>query len=171
MSTCSHGRRFATACTIVIASVLLGAPAAHAQTVRHLRFDFPVQDTVTDLCPFPIELSGVTSGTVQDFRDDEGRFVRVTLHFTNTFTLSGKGTVLAERDRYNELDLDFAETGGGAPSRIVTVGNLTHVRLPSGRTVTVEAGRVTEDLGTGQLSTTGHFTVSQGDTAAFCAAF
>ena len=150
---------------------LVVAPAAQAQTVRHVHFSFPVQETNTDLCPFPIELSGTVSGDVQDFRDAAGNFVRVVLHFTNNFTESAKGTTLTQRDRYNEFDLDFDRNGGGAPARIVTVGNLTHVRLPHGQGVIVEAGRVTEDLLTGEVTMNGHFSTSVGDTAAYCAAF
>src|SRR5690349_9084649 len=98
-----------------------------------------------------------SAANVQDFRDDG--LVRVALHFANTFTLSADGTALTERDRYNEFDLGFAQTGGGAPARIVTVGNLTHIRVPSGRTLTVEAGRITEDLTTGEVTMNGHFSV------------
>jgi hypothetical protein len=166
-----RGLLAAAAGSIALATSLMGAPAAQAQTVRHVRFTFPVQETITDQCQFPIDLSGTVSGDVQDFRDDAGNFVRVILHFTNVFTLSAKGTTLTERDRFNEFDLDFARNGGGAPARIVTVGNLTHIRLPSGRSVTVEAGRITEDLITGEVTMNGHFTISNGDTDAFCAAF
>jgi hypothetical protein len=57
------------------------------------------------------------------------------------------------------------------PSDTFTVGNLTHVRLPNGQGVTVEAGRVMEDLLSGQVTMDGHFTVSIGDVTAYCAAF
>jgi hypothetical protein len=171
VSASPRSRRLAVATASALVTVLMVGSPAHAQTVRHIRFSFAMQDTITDQCPFPIELSGSVSGNVQDFRDSDSWFVRVILHFTDTFTLSAKGTTLTERDRSNERDLDFAESGGGAPGRIVTVGNLTHVHLPSGRTLTVEAGRISEDLTTGQVTRNGHFTVSNDDSAAFCAAF
>jgi hypothetical protein len=83
---------------LVAALAFVGATPAHAQSVERAEFSFVIDETITDLCAFPIQLTGVSSGHVQAFRSDAGEFVRVNLHYRNDFTLSANGQV-ADRER------------------------------------------------------------------------
>lgn len=170
-TTASTGARLTAAGGAAIAGLAFAALPAEAQTTRHIPFSFAVQDTITDWCPFPIEVSGTSSGHVLDVRDDAGNIVRVVIHYRNSFTLTANGTTLVERDRFVERDLDFASTGGGAPGLVIATGLITNIRVPHGRSVVVEAGRITDNLVTGEVTLRGRFSVSEGDTAALCAAF
>jgi hypothetical protein len=46
-----------------------------------------------------VQLSGQSSGHVQVFRDDAGNFVKVILHFSNTFTLSANGRSVTGKEQ------------------------------------------------------------------------
>jgi hypothetical protein len=151
----------------LLAAAVTAAPAA-ARTVEHEPFSFPIEDTIDDLCAFPVQLSGQSSGHVQVFRDDAGNFVKVILHFSNTFTLSANGRSVTGKEHYNEFDVGF--DGGGAPSQVITAGLFTHIRLPDQRTVVVEAGRVVEDVATHSLVFEAGTPFTTGDIAALCAA-
>jgi hypothetical protein len=158
-------------CLVALVSALAvvgWAPAAQATTVVHQTFSFPVDDVLTDLCPFPIQSSGQVAGHVEAFYDEAGNFVKVILHFSNTFTLSANGSSLSGNDRYTEFDVGF--DGGGAPSTSITAGLRFHIRVPGEGTVTLEAGRIVVDEATDTVVfQTGNFAPS-GDTAALCAA-
>jgi hypothetical protein len=161
------------ACPVLLAGLLVlagtAAPAA-ARTVEHVPFSFPIEETVGDLCNFPVQLHGESSGHVEAFRSDTGGFVKVILHFHNDFTLSANGKSLTERDRFNEFDVNF--NGGGAPTQVITSGLFVHIRLPSGGVV-IAAGRVVVDVVTDTvLFEAGNqpLPFSSRDQAALCAA-
>ena len=165
----THGSTFACIGVLALATTVLNPAVAQARTVNHVTLSFPITDTITDLCTFLIAVSGAISGHVQDVRDGNGNFLRVALHFTNNITFSAKGTTLVSREHVNEFDLDFQ--GGGAPTRIVSVGNTLHLQLPDHRLVAMEAGRISEDLQTGAVTATPNFHLSDSETQALCAAF
>jgi hypothetical protein len=144
------------------------APSAQALTVEHVEATFPVEETIDDICAFPIALSGTTSVRVAAFRDDEGNFVKVILHFSSTLTMSANGKTLSGGERYNEFDVDFA--GGGAPSTIVKTGVFFPTfRLPGGGTI-VQAGRIVEDVPTDSIVFEKGNLGTEGDVSALCEA-
>ena len=125
------------------------APGVQAETprVQHVNFSFPVDFVIDDLCAFPIAVSGEVSGHVTAFIDDEGNFTKVILHFSSALTWSANGTSIPlETGHWNEFDVGF--DGSGAPSQVIETGLLSHLRLPNGRTVGVEAGRIVTDVAT-----------------------
>jgi len=148
---------------------LTGGQSAQALTVEHDEFTFPVEETVDDICAFPIALSGSTSVRVTAFRDDEGNFVKVILHFSSTLTQSANGKTLSSGERFNEFDVDF-DPNGGAPSTIVKTGVIfATFRLPGGGTI-VEAGRIVEDVTTDSIVFEKGNLSHEGDVSALCEA-
>ena len=155
----------------VVLSVLValtGAQSAEALTVEHDEGTFPVEETIEDACAFPVALSGTTSFRVTAFRDEDGNFVKVILHFSSTLTFSANGKTLSGRERTNEFDIDF-DPSGGAPSTIVTTGVFPISHLPGGGTI-VQAGRIVEDVTTGSIVFEKGNLESEGDVSAFCEA-
>ena len=128
---------------LVAALAFAGAAPAHAQSVEHAYFSDPINDTVTDLCAFPVQITGVSSGHVQAFRNDAGGFIRVTLHYSVKLTLSANGKTLTERDKYNQFDVDFE--GGGAPNHVIHTGLLVHIKGLPGVNV-IQSGRIIDDV-------------------------
>jgi hypothetical protein len=150
----------------------VGATAAPAQalTVNHVRASNPIDETIPagDICSFAIHVTGVESVRVEDFRDDEGHFVKVNLHFTNTVTISANGQSLTQTTRFNEFDVGF--NGGGAPTQVITAGLFEHIRLPDGRVIVIAAGRVVFDVTTDMVTFEAGNLISRGENAALCAA-
>jgi hypothetical protein len=153
---------------------VLGAGAtatpAEALTVNHVRTSFTLDETIEadSLCAFDVELTGVSSVHVEDFRDAKGDFVKVIFHFSNTVTLSANGQSLTQTARYNQFDVGF--DGGGAPSQIITAGLFFHVRLPNHQGVVIEAGRNIYDLNAEEGVFQAGNIFTSGDNAALCAA-
>jgi hypothetical protein len=162
------GRLLPVVALVSVLAVIGWAPAAQARTIVHQTFSFPVNDVIGDECPFPIQRSGQVSGHVEAFYDDAGNFIKVILHFSNTFTFSANGSSLSESDHYNEFDVGF--DGGGAPSTEILAGLITHIRLPHGGTVVLEAGRIVFDVATDTMVFQAGNDVTSGEEAAFCAA-
>jgi hypothetical protein len=162
------GRLLPVVVLVSVLAVIGWAPAAQARTVVHQTFSFPVDDVIGNVCPFPIQLSGQVSGQVEEFYDDAGNLIKVILHFSNTFTLSANGSSLSESDHVNEFDVGF--DGGGAPSTIIIAGLITHIRLPHGGTVVLEAGRIVVDVATNTVVFEAGSELSSGEVAALCAA-
>ena len=152
---------------LVAALAFAGAMPAHAQSVEHAEFSDVIDETITDLCAFPIQLTGVSSGHVQAFRDDAGEFIRVTLHYSVNLTLTANGKSLTERDRYNQFDVDFQ--GVNFPHHVIHTGLLVHIKLPNGAAV-IQAGRIIDDVvnGTVVFEKGNPFTVQENE--ALCAA-
>ena len=122
------------------------------------------------MCPFPIQLSGQVSAEVEAFLDDAGHFTKVILHFSNTFTLSANGSSLSESAHYNEFDVKF-DSSGGAPSQVIETGLFAHLRLPNGRTVSLDTGRIVTDVATDSvIFRAGNLGRTSEDIAALCAA-
>jgi len=156
---------------LVVLSVLValtGAQSAQALTVEHVEGTFPVEETMEGVCAFPVAVSGTTSFRVTAFRDEEGRFVKVILHFSSTLTFSANGQTISAKERINQFDLDF-DPSGGAPSTTVRTGVFPISHLPGGGTI-VQAGRIVEDLTTGSIVFERGNLDTEGDVSAFCAA-
>jgi hypothetical protein len=153
---------------LVAALAFAGAMPANAQSVEHAEFSDPFNDTITDLCAFPIQFTGVSSGHVQAFRDDAGLFTKVILHYAVNFTLSANGISLTESDKYNEFDVDFQ--GAQFPHEVIHTGLLVHIKAPNGSVVVIQSGRIIEDVvnGTVIFEKGNPFTVQ--DNEALCAA-
>jgi hypothetical protein len=156
---------------LVLLSVLLaltGVQSAQALTVVHDEAIFPIEETIEDACAFPVAVSGTTSVRVTAFRDEEGRFVKVILHFSSTVTFSANGKTISAREHINEFDIDF-DPSGGAPSTIVRTGVFPISHLPGGGTI-VLAGRVVEDVTTHSIVFEKGNLETEGDVSAFCEA-
>jgi hypothetical protein len=163
----------APALLLGVLGVAATAAPAEALTVNHVRESRPIDETIPagDICSFAIHVTGVESVHVEDFRDDEGHFVKVNLHFTNTVTVTGIGTngqSLTQTTHFNEFDVGF--NGGGAPSQVITTGLFEHVRLPGGRVIVVSAGRVVFDVTTDTVTFEAGNLITSGENAALCAA-
>lgn len=163
-----RAKRASLCAALTALMALTWAPSAQALTVEHDEATFPVEETIDDICAFPIALSGTTSVRVTAFRD-EGNFVKVILHFSSTLTLSANGKTLSGGERYNEFDVDF-DPEGGAPSTIVTTGVFFPTfRLPGGGTI-VQAGRIVEDVPTDSIVFEKGNLGTEGDVSALCEA-
>ena len=143
------------------------APSAQALTVEHEEFTFPVEETIDDICAFPIAVSGTTSVRVSAFRDDEGNLVKVILHFSSTLTMSANGKTVSGGERNNEFDVDF-DPEGGAPATVVEIG-VSSLRLPGGGAI-VQAGRIVMDVPTGSVVFEKGNLFTEGDASALCEA-
>ncbi len=165
-------RRLLSIVGVVIAFVFAGwTPAAHAADppVDHGAFSFPVDETDSFLCPFPLQVTGQVSGHFASFFDDAGNISRAIIHFSNEFTVNANGISLPQTERWNNVIL-FDDSGNPVSETIA--GLLVHIRLPHGRTVGLDVGRIVENPTTGDvLFQAGNFQLASGDTAALCAAF
>ncbi|WP_141233838.1 hypothetical protein [Geodermatophilus saharensis] len=81
----------------------------------------------TELCPFPIEIHEVLTGTYTVHLDADGDFVRAEVHIAYDADLSANGITLHESDRWT----DFYFPGGTHRK----VGQLAHVSGPGGLVV------------------------------------
>jgi hypothetical protein len=153
---------------------VLGAGAtaipAEALVVEHVRGSRPIDETIPagDVCSFAIDVTGAESFHVEAFRDDEGHFVKVNLHFASTVTLSANGQSLTQTTHVNQFDVGF--NGGGAPSQEIRAGLFAQIRLPGGRVIAIETGRVVFDVTTDSVTFEAGNPITSGDQAALCAA-
>jgi hypothetical protein len=126
----------------------------------------PVDDTfsfTSHLCPFPVEVTTHATGTDIQYFDADGNpgrevFLR---NFVGTWTNPRSGTYLVEHSRLTSIFPD----GGG----FLEIGLNFHIRLPGGRTVLIDAGKLFFDDGE-LVFEAGKHQVEDGDVAAFCAA-
>jgi hypothetical protein len=173
MGTHRHSwkRIFSIAALSMLGLVGTSSPA-QANTVIHDQFTETFEETVTDICSFPVNITGQISAFVEAFKDDQGRILKVNLHFDNTISFSANGNTVIDRQRYNEFDLGFdvsVQPGFIAPTTIVYTGLTAQMNLPGGP-VLVEAGRTVEDVATGTVIFQAGRVSTSGDAAAQCAA-
>jgi hypothetical protein len=125
----------------------------------------------SDICSFPVHLTGQVSASTTAFRDAQGRLLKVHLHFDNTFTLTANGKTVTERNRYNEFDIGFDVTVQPevvVPTRIVQTGLSSKSSLPGGGVVLVEAGRIVLDAATDTVVFQAGNPRTSGEVAALC---
>ncbi len=144
----------------LVVGILGGVASATAPKIT------PVDDTfsfTSHLCPFPVEVTTHATGTDIQYFDAEGNPTREVLlrTFTGTWTNPRSGTYLVEHSRLTTL---FPEDDG-----FLEIGLNFHIRMPDGRTVLIDAGRLVFDDGE-LVFEAGKHQVEDGDVAAFCAA-
>lgn len=156
----------------VIGALVLGpVPVAQAADtpVDHGAFSFPLDETDSFLCPFPLQISGQVLGSFTSFLDDAGNINKMIIHSSNEFTVSANGVSVPQTERWNDIIL-FDDSGNPVSETIA--GLIVHFRLPHGGTVGLDVGRMVENPMTGEvLFQAGNFQLAGGDTAALCAAF
>ena len=165
---------FSVAALSVLGLVGNSSPA-QANTVIHDHFTETFEETATNICAFPVNIIGHVSASVEAFKDDQGRILKVNLHFDNTISFSANGNTVIDRQRYNEFDLGFdvnVQPGFIAPTTVVYTGRLDQMSLPGGggKAVLVTAGRTVYDVATGTVIFQAGRVSTSGDTAAQCAA-
>jgi hypothetical protein len=126
----------------------------------------PVDDSfsfTSDLCPFPVHVTTHEQGIDVQYYDASGDPTSEALlrTFTGRWTNRATGAYLVERSRLRTV---FPEAGG-----FLEIGLNFHIRLPSGRTVLIDAGKLFFDDGE-LVFEAGKHQVEEGDIDAFCAA-
>jgi hypothetical protein len=151
----------AFACTVLALGVHEGVAAATAPTIT------PVHETfgfTSHLCSFPVEVTTHAQGLDVQYFDAQGNPTREVLHrtFTGTWTNPHSGTYLVERSRLTTV---FPRNGG-----FLEIGLNFHLRLPEGRTVLIDAGKLSFDDEGQLVFDAGKHQVEEEDVGAFCAA-
>jgi hypothetical protein len=126
----------------------------------------PVDDSfsfTSNLCPFPVHVRTHEQGIDVQYYDASGDPTSEALlrTFTGRWTNRATGAYLVERSRLRTV---FPEDGG-----FLEIGLNFHIRLPSGRTVLIDAGKLFFDDGE-LVFEAGKHQVEEGDVDAFCAA-
>jgi hypothetical protein len=154
-------------------SILVVALAAATLTVGLNGVAFATEPTITpvddsfsftsDLCPFPVHVTTHAQGIDIQYYDASGDPTSEALlrTFTGRWTNRATGSYLVERSRLRTV---FPEDGG-----FLEIGLNFHIRLPSGRTVLIDAGKLFFDDGE-LVFEAGKHQVEEGDVQAFCAA-
>jgi hypothetical protein len=150
----------ALATTVVAVGVLGGAASASAPTIT------PIHDTfrfTSDLCSFPVQVIERAQGLDMQYFDAQGNPTREVVHLmlSGTWTNATSETYLVERSRVTNV---LPEAGGFSE-----IGLNFHLRLPNGRTVLIDAGKLVIDDGE-VVFEAGKHQVEDGHLAAFCAA-
>ena len=154
-------------------SILVVALAVAALTVGLNGVAFATEPTITpvddsfsftsDLCSFPVHVTTHAQGIDIQYYDASGGPTSEALlrTFTGRWTNRATGSYLVERSRLRTV---FPEDGG-----FLEIGLNFHIRLPSGRTVLIDAGNLFFDEGE-LVFEAGKHQVEEGDVGAFCAA-
>lgn len=146
-------------------SAAFPAAAPGAKPVK-ATFDVVVEQTITGICPFPLEIRSAIRGHSLDFFDRDGRLLRATVHVTEQDTFSANGrTLVGEPFTFNVF---FTFDESGEATAVLARGVAEKIRLPNGK-LFLSAG-VIDFLAQGVDFS---FEVDQGTTGdvdAFCAA-
>jgi hypothetical protein len=126
----------------------------------------PINDSfsfTSDFCTFPVQVAESAQGFETQYFDAAGNPTSdvVLLTLTGTWTNPESGEYLVERSRVRNV---FPQDGG-----VYVIGLNYHIRLPSGRTVLIDAGKLFFDDGE-LVFEAGEHQAQDGDVAAFCAA-
>jgi hypothetical protein len=153
------------ACGAAVLCVGAAPVAANPPTTTAVDTSFSV--VVTDLCAFPVTISGTQSGTSRAFTDRRGVPTRTIFHTVEQDTFSAGGAVLRGLPFVNQQTLVF--DGSGQLIHDYEVGVIERVPLPNGSTF-LSAGRVDfvahPDVSVLITPDVGH----SGDLAGLCAA-
>ena len=149
--------------TVAIISIV-GVMAAPARAMAPERARVDDSFTFTNhFCGFPVQVNERAHGSEIQYFDSAGNPTHDVLlqTVTGTWTNPRSGEYLVERSRVRAV----IEQDGG----FYEFGLNFHIRLPSGRTVLIDAGKLFFDDG-GLVFEAGKHQVQDGDVAAFCAA-
>jgi hypothetical protein len=154
------------AISAVLAAVgLVGVntPFALAAGPTFQQFQGSFTDVDTQTCSFPITLDKNFTVDVQFFYDQQGSLIRSLAHIQLRGTDSANGVSLSDT-------ADFTHTYDFTTGINGDLGVTTHVIIPSGGTVLIEAGRVLSDDQGNLLFIAGKHPAISGDISAYCAA-
>jgi hypothetical protein len=147
--------------TVGLAGV--NAPFAFAATPTFQQFQGSFTEVDTQTCGFPITVNENFAADVQFFYDEQGNLIRSLNHIQLRGTDSANGVSLLETADFTHT-YDFTTGVNG------DLGVISHVIVPSGGTVLIDAGRVLSDDQGNVLFAAGKHQVLSGDISAYCAA-
>ncbi len=120
-------------------ALLAPAPAGAASPERERFHDrVSIVFAAGELCAFPARLREDARGVISRFFDQQGNLVRERVHVSFQGVFSHGTKFLSERETLN-ITFDFST------DTVRVVGLNWHVKLPSGRTVVIDAGRLVFD--------------------------
>jgi hypothetical protein len=154
----------------IIVLCALGAPSvAGAVPPKQTTFDVAFTNTVTDICPFAVEVTSSLSATERDFFAADGVQVRSEFTITEIDVFAANGHTLTGLPYHSSLHATLDPADPNHQLAAVSTGVISRVPLSNGSTF-LSAGRLNfvDHPGAQFLLTpdTGH----SGDVAAFCAA-
>lgn len=141
----------------------VNAPFAFAATPTFQQFQGSFTDVDTQTCGFPITVNENFAVDVQFFYDQQGNFIRSLAHIQLRGTDSANGVSLLDT-------ADFTHTYDFTTGINGDLGVTTHVIIPNGGTVLINAGRVLSDDQGNLLFVAGKHQAISGDIPAYCAA-
>ena len=129
-------------------------------------FDFTVSQTVTGICPFPVDITSTVRGHAVDFYDRDGVLIRINAHITeqDTFTANGKSVT---GDPFT-FSIYFYFDENGQETAVLARGVAEKIRLPNAK-LFLSAGVIdflAQNVGFSFVTDRGR----TGDVDAFCAA-
>jgi hypothetical protein len=139
------------------------APSALASAPTFQKFQGSFTDVNTETCGFPITLQENFTADVQFFYSQQGSLIRSLNHIQERGTDSANGVTLSD-------DADFTHTFDFTTGINGDLGVITHVIIPNGGTVLIDAGRVLSDDQGNLLFVAGNHQMISGDVSAYCAA-
>jgi hypothetical protein len=158
-------RRVVVMCaTAAVAGVFASVSGAAAPTV--IPFSFSATVPVSGVCSFDLTLSATVSGTETVFTDSSGAS-RLAFHQTEVDSFTANGVTLTSQPYPSNTEIDLDASGNVISDEVS--GVVEHIALPDG-TVFVTAGRSNAITSAGQFAIQPQMG-SQGNLAAFCAAF
>jgi len=141
----------------------VNAPSALASAPAVQQFQGSFTDVDSQTCGFPITINENFTVDVQFFYDQHGNLIRSLAHIQLRGTDSANGVTLPDTADFTHT-FDFTTGING------DLGVTTHVIIPHGGTVLIDAGRVLSDEQGNLLFVAGNHQVISGDVAAYCAA-
>jgi len=151
----------ASLATLGLVGVNAPSALASAPTFRHFQGSFTDVDTQT--CGFPITIHQNFTTDVQFFSDQRGNLIRSLAHIQLRGTDSANGVTLPDTADFTHT-FDFTTGING------DLGVTTHVIIPNGGTVLIDAGKVLSDEQGNLLFVAGNHQAISGDVSAYCAA-
>jgi hypothetical protein len=149
-----------------IATLALPGVAHATQPTRTRVIDFTGTEVLTDLCAFPVTVTGVSNGTVTDFYDESGNIVRTQIRDSEQDTFSANGITLTGEPYAFSVERLYDSTGQVVQQN--ASGIIEKIRLPDA-TLFISVGRATLASGEEPFVLTPDFGHS-GDISALCAA-
>jgi hypothetical protein len=138
-----HHPRRALTFSFVVFALLIGlavfASAAAADKPVRSQFTFSGSDVLTDICPFPITIADVGSGTETDFLDQSGALTRIKLPVDEQDTFSANGKSLTGVPYTFDIRVLFDSSGN--VTHLFAAGIVEKVPLLGGG-LFIAAGRV-----------------------------
>lgn len=161
--------RFSRSATWITAgiAVFAVAPAAHASPPTRVPVTVTSTSTLTDVCAFPVVVSGTVSGV--EMIQDNGTTSTISATGHEQDTLSANGVTLTGLPYSFRISLVIDDNSGNILQGSFSAGVVEKVPLPDGR-LFITAGRVDEALHADQSVGIVPDVGNTGDIAALCAA-